>query len=159
MGAFFVFQCFSSTTKAEGNRCSPSSKRGTTAFKKSVNLKLYKMKQKKKKEEVLFSVGTAVGGGYSSLHCSSFLVSSCGTSNTLAMWHPAILVETEEVGESIEMTYRQSPMFSYSTFGQSQPPDRVCKIVFSCKDGKWHKSEPVYGKIIAAQSEYFEFEN
>lgn len=31
------------------------------------------------------------------------------------------------------------------------------KIIYSCIDGKWNKSEPIYGKIIPTQDEYFEF--
>jgi hypothetical protein len=37
--------------------------------------------------------------------------------------------------------------------------ERAVKIVYSCVDGKWNKSEPIYGKIIPAQDEYFEFED
>ena len=82
--------------------------------------------------------------------------STTGTS-IFDQWSLGTLIKTEEVGESIEFIYRQSPMFSYTTYPPTQPPDRVYKIVFSCKDGKWNKSEPIYGQIIPATDEDYEF--
>jgi hypothetical protein len=34
---------------------------------------------------------------------------------------------------------------------------RVFKIVFSCIDGKWNKSERIYGKVVAAKLESYSF--
>jgi hypothetical protein len=46
------------------------------------------------------------------------------------------------------------------TIYPSPPPEeRVFKIVYSCVDGKWNKSEKIYGKIIPSQKEYYEFED
>jgi len=33
----------------------------------------------------------------------------------------------------------------------------VYKIIYSCKEGKWNVSQPIYGKIIPAQEEHYEF--
>ena len=74
-------------------------------------------------------------------------------------WNDPIFKEVNEVGESIEMIYTQTSSV-YAKWGL--PPyedERVMKIVYSCVDGKWNKSEPIYGKIIPAQGEYYEFED
>jgi hypothetical protein len=82
---------------------------------------------------------------------------STWTIGTIAMWNPMIFKEANEVGETIEMIYTQTSQY-YRTGGM--PPyndERVIKIVYSCIDGKWNKSEPIIGKIIPAQNEYYEF--
>jgi hypothetical protein len=53
----------------------------------------------------------------------------------------------------------QTSMLTYTVYPSPPPEVRVFKIVYSCVDGKWHKSEPIFGKIIPSQSEYFEFED
>lgn len=36
----------------------------------------------------------------------------------------------------------------------------VYKIIYSCKDGQWHKSEPIYAKILPKrEKEGYEFTN
>jgi hypothetical protein len=82
--------------------------------------------------------------------------STC-TIGTMTMWNPMIFKEANEVGETIEMIYTQTSQ-CYRTGGM--PPyndERAIKIVYSCINGKWNKSEPIIGKIIPAQEEYFEF--
>jgi len=37
------------------------------------------------------------------------------------------------------------------------PQERVFKIVYSCVNGKWNKSDRIYGNIISAQDEGYEF--
>jgi hypothetical protein len=86
------------------------------------------------------------------------LTGSATGTTIIDQWNFPTLIKTEEVGESIEFIYKQSPMFAYTTFPSTQPPDRVFKIVFSCKDGKWNKSEPIYGQIVPATDEYYEFD-
>jgi|GEM_PF-1604150 len=80
---------------------------------------------------------------------------STGTSY-LNLYNQPVLKETREIGETIEMIYEEESMATY-TLGSWVNPRQVFKIIFSCKDGKWHKSERIYGKIIPAQSEYYEF--
>lgn len=83
--------------------------------------------------------------------------SSGGTTVNINPWGHSEFVEFIEYSARIEVFYKQHRMIN------SWPPptdqERVYKIIFSCKDGVWHKSNPIYGKIIPAQSEYFEFED
>jgi hypothetical protein len=67
-------------------------------------------------------------------------------------------LEVNEVGETIEMIYKQTSN-AYRTGGLPPYNDtRIFKIVYSCVDGKWNKSEPIYGKIVPAQEEYYDFD-
>lgn len=81
-----------------------------------------------------------------------------GTTLILNTWSNPERVEANEVGESIEMIYKQTSMITY-TVCPSPPEVRVFKIVYSCVDGKWNKSEPIFGKIVPLQDEYYEFED
>ncbi len=65
-------------------------------------------------------------------------------------------IDVIENPDSIEMIYKEThtPMM----WPNNGPFYRVYKIVFSCQDGKWNKSEPIYGKIIPAQNESYDFE-
>jgi len=78
------------------------------------------------------------------------------TSALIGQWNFPTLIKTEKVGESVEYFYRQWSIAS--TYPWTVLPSRVYKIVFSCKDGKWHKSEPIYGKIVPATDEDYEFD-
>ena len=73
-------------------------------------------------------------------------------------WSEPTLIKSEEVGNTIEFTYKETSLISYTVHPSLLPEQRVFKIVFSCKDGKWHKSEPIYGTIIPATEESYEFE-
>ena len=59
-------------------------------------------------------------------------------------WSYPELVMTNILEDSIEMIYKQSSLLSQ---GWSAPPSRVYKTVFSCVDGKWNKSDPIFGII------------
>jgi hypothetical protein len=39
----------------------------------------------------------------------------------------------------------------------SSSEKRVYKIIYSIEEGKWKRSEPIYGKIIPATEESYEF--
>jgi hypothetical protein len=69
-------------------------------------------------------------------------------------WANPQLVQTIELQESIELVYKQDSLMS-NNWGSL--PSRVYKIVFSCIDGKWNKSEPIIGQIMSAQDEHYEF--
>lgn len=86
------------------------------------------------------------------------LLSSSGNTSNLNTWSNPERMEVNEVGETIEMVYKQTPMITYTAY-PSLPEVRVFKIVYSCVDGKWNKSEPIFGKIIPPQDEYYEFED
>ena len=92
---------------------------------------------------------------------STASIHTTGTSTShLETWNHPEKVEVNEVGESIEMIYKQRSVVNYMihSFHYAPPAERVFKIVYSCIDGKWNKSEPIYGRIIPAQNEYFEFD-
>ena len=95
------------------------------------------------------------------------LLSGSGTTSTIingttahgGLWNPMVFKEANEVGETIEMIYTQTSQFSRTGGLPPYHDERAVKIIYSCVDGKWNKSEPIYGKIIPAQDEYFEFED
>ena len=97
------------------------------------------------------SNGTAIGTTASST------MTGTAITNLISNWSTPERLEANEVGETIEMIYKQTLGFNYwpAPFFE----ERVFKIVYSCIDGKWDKSEPIYGKIVPAQVEYFEFED
>lgn len=105
------------------------------------------------------------GGTSETSSCVSFSGSTgFGNSTTTAMfnqWSLPERVEVNEVGESIEMVYIEKSLITPTTLSlglNHSPSERVFKIVYSCVDGKWNKSERIYGNIIPAQNEYYEFD-
>lgn len=89
---------------------------------------------------------------------SEILLQSTGTS-TFNTWNSPVLIETKEIGESIEMIFKETSMLALAIYPPRPPEQRVFKIVYSCKNGLWNKSERIYGKIIPATNENFSFEN
>jgi hypothetical protein len=81
-----------------------------------------------------------------------------GTVPSSEMWYPMTFVTAQEVGETIEMLYTQTSKLSRTGGLPPYQDERAIKIVYSCVDGKWNKSDPIYGNIIPAQGEYFKFE-
>ena len=79
-------------------------------------------------------------------------------SYTSSLWNDPILKETREFGESMEMIYYQTSKYSRTGGIPPYHDERIFKIVYSCVDGKWNKSEPIYGKIVKSY-EYYEFED
>ena len=73
-------------------------------------------------------------------------------------WNQPQRMEVREVGETIEMIYKEISTLSLSVYPPRPAEERVFKIVYSCIDGKWNKSERIYGKIIPAQPEFYAFE-
>lgn len=81
-----------------------------------------------------------------------------GTSTSaFNQWNEPTFIKAIEVGETIEFIYKQTSMISY-TISSPSPEERIFKIVFSCKNGKWNKSEPIYGTIIPATGEDYDFD-
>lgn len=87
----------------------------------------------------------------------SLLNKTSGTT-CIWMWQYPTFIEAREVGETIEFIYKETSMFQISIYPPRPPAQRVFKIVYSCKDGKWNKSEPIYGTIIPEQSESYNFD-
>lgn len=71
-------------------------------------------------------------------------------------WSTPTRLEVRELNDSIEMIYEETSLATLTIHPSPPPQKRYFKIVFSCVDGKWNKSERIYGKKIEHQ-EYFEF--
>jgi len=80
------------------------------------------------------------------------------TSLTYNMWGMPERVEVNEYQDHIEMIFKETSNITYTVWPPRPSDERCYKIIFSCVDGKWNKSEPIYGKIISAQPETYEFE-
>lgn len=105
---------------------------------------------------------TSVASGENTTEVSvnpNFSLGSTSTSNfpSDSLWSTPNRIEVREAGESIEFIYKQTYMISNGLLWEQKLQERVFKIVYSCKDGKWNKSEPIFGKIIPQQQEYYEF--
>jgi len=86
-------------------------------------------------------------------------ITTAGSLNVYDPWSEPIRIKVNEVGESIEFIYKQTSLVTYTIYPPNSPQERVFKIIYSCIDGKWNKSERIYGEIIPASNEYYEFEN
>ncbi len=78
-------------------------------------------------------------------------------------WSTPEQIETHEYDDHIEVLYKEQSVSANGFVNMEynynyEPSVRIFKIVFSCIDGKWNKSEKIYGKIIPAQEEYYEFD-
>jgi hypothetical protein len=72
------------------------------------------------------------------------------------MWTNPTRLQVNERIDSIEMIYEETSLATLSINPSPSPQKRYFKIVFSCVDGKFNKSERIYGKKIERE-EYFEF--
>lgn len=93
---------------------------------------------------------------------TSGVLSSSGNTSTSStgssMWGMPEFVHVIDTGESIEMIYKETSMLT--TLGiYSRPEERVFKIVYSCVDGKWNKSERIYGKVVPPSDEWYDFDD
>lgn len=64
------------------------------------------------------------------------------------------LVKTIVNEDSIELIYKIPSMVS-NGFGLGA--DIIYKIIYSCKDGKWHQSDRIPGEVVEATKESYEF--
>lgn len=78
------------------------------------------------------------------------------TANT-NLWSNPERVDVIENSDSIEFIYKETSMISYTSFPAPPLQVRVFKIVFSCVNGKWNKSERIYGEIVPAEDERYVF--
>jgi hypothetical protein len=85
-----------------------------------------------------------------------------GTSANFNMWSDPVRIDVIEKSDCIEFIYKEyaniitsHPTICYTTILGEQ--SRVFKIVFSCAGGTWNKSERIYGRIVAAKEETYEF--
>lgn len=83
-----------------------------------------------------------------------------GSVTTMNTWLTPQRVDVIEYADCIEFIYKETSMLILTSIYPPPPPEeRVFKIVYSCVDGKWNKSERIYGKIKPSQKEYYEFED
>ena len=78
-------------------------------------------------------------------------------SGTFNLFNEPIRIEVNEYSDRIEMIYKETSRTQLAIYPPIAPEERVFKIVFSCVDGFWNKSERIYGTIIRASSETYEF--
>lgn len=95
-------------------------------------------------------------GEASTVSGNIILANTIGIS-TINLWNSPVFIECNEVGKTVEMIYKETSKVVYTTYPVLNPETRVFKIVFSCKKGKWHKSDRIYGQIIPPSDEYYEF--
>ena len=74
--------------------------------------------------------------------------------NDLLNISPSYLVDTIVKDDCIELIYKQE---SYVSGNWNFSDSKIFKIVYSCNDGQWDVSERIYGKIIKATKESYEF--
>ncbi len=99
--------------------------------------------------------GTINGGQSVALGAMSFGMTGT-TVSYFNCWSTPQRISVEEVGDTIEMVFTETSNMSLSMY--PPPPERrVFKIIYSCKEGKWDKSERIYGEIIPAQDEDYVF--
>lgn len=79
------------------------------------------------------------------------------SSNIDHWWSNLERIDVIENTDSIEFIYKETSAVIYTSFPPPPPKVRVFKIIFSCVDGKWNKSERIYGEFVAAQDERYVF--
>ena len=84
-------------------------------------------------------IGIATLGGSISVTSTGSYCTSCTVS-----LYDSFLIDTIVKENSIELVYKEVSIWN----GLDK---RVYKIVYSCLDGKWHKSDRIYGEIILEQ--------
>ena len=85
------------------------------------------------------------------------LSSTCGHTLSCGQYGVPQLLSVNDTNDLVEVTYIETAN-TYISYGYDVPPRRVFKIVYSCIAGKFHKSERIYGNIIPATDEMYEFE-
>jgi hypothetical protein len=80
-----------------------------------------------------------------------------GTSAYINNWGVPERIDVQEVGDTIEMTFLETSNLFLAVYPQRPPERRVFKIIYSCVDSKWNKSERIYGEIVPAQREIYKF--
>lgn len=73
------------------------------------------------------------------------------------MWSSARLININESVDKIELVYEQFSLVHMSDYNNLNIPKRVYKVIISVKDGKLHKSEPIFAEIIPAQKETYKW--
>jgi hypothetical protein len=79
---------------------------------------------------------------------------------TIGMYSDKKIIDVQVKEITIEISYRESPNFTYCGYYNSTPPDRVWKEIYGLKDGRMTLLKVVQGKHNQAQHipESFEFD-
>ena len=68
-----------------------------------------------------------------------------------------VRIDVIEQNDCIEFIYKETHQISYTNYPAIEPEERVFKIIFSCKNGKWNKSDRLYGEIIPSSDQDYVF--
>lgn len=74
-------------------------------------------------------------------------------------WDTPRRIKLEEHSDRIEIIYKQKSNVNYTIHPSPLSAERIFKIVYSCIDGEWNKSERIYGNISPAVDESYDFDN
>jgi len=78
-------------------------------------------------------------------------------STSISLWSMPERIDVVELNDKVEFIYKEKSNSLSVGYPTIPPWERVFKIVFSCVDGKWNKSERIYGTIVPPQSEGYKF--
>ncbi|MCP4984849.1 MAG: hypothetical protein GY928_01930 [Colwellia sp.] len=78
------------------------------------------------------------------------------TTTTFNTFLEPTIVDVIEKDNCIEFIYKEMSQCSFGGF-LPETQDKVFKIIFSCKDGVWNKSERIYGEIVPERDEQYIF--
>ena len=84
---------------------------------------------------------------------TSTITNSDSSITNINPWGEPERVDVIEHSDSIEMIFKERSIMWCGNY----PSERVFKVIFSCMDGKWHKSERIYGEIEPATEESYSF--
>lgn len=78
------------------------------------------------------------------------------TYHNIDQWTEPNLVEVDEGENYLALTYTEDRISNfYNATSGSAESRRVYKVIYSCRGGKWHKSEKIYGKIVPPTKETY----
>ena len=83
-------------------------------------------------------------------------VTNTGTT-FINQWSIPFRIDVIEKNNYIEFIYKETSQITLSVYPPRKPEERVFKIIFSCKDGIWNKSDRIYGEIVEEQAESYIF--
>ena len=78
-------------------------------------------------------------------------ITNTGTTS-INQWSTPFRIDVIEKNNCIETS-----QITLTVYPISKPQERVFKIIFSCKDGIWNKSDRIYGEIVEEQAESYIF--
>lgn len=92
----------------------------------------------------LIGIATLGGPISGTISPESYCTSCTDCTSCTVSLYDSFLIDTIVKENSIELVYKEVSIWNGLD-------SRVYKIVYSCLDGKWHKSDRIYGEIIPKQ--------